>query len=479
MPEPVQLDARLVLEAAPVALVLIGADDTVLFANARTEQCFGWPPAELVGRPITTMLREAPRLDGERVVAGRHRDGRELAIELSLARPSPAYLVVTMRDVTDRQEAESKMMIADRLASVGTLAAGVAHEINNPLASLMGNLELSLRMLGAEPEEIVEQLRDAAQAAERVREIVRDLKVLARAEDEQLVPVDIDRIVGATLRVAAHTIKARARTRVQLGRVPPVLANEARLGQVVLNLVLNAAQAIPEGTPDANLVAVTTSVDSAGRVVIVVADTGVGIPAEIRGRMFDPFFTTKPVGVGTGLGLPICHKIVGELGGELRFTSEVGRGSEFRVILPVAGAVSERTNPVRPPQDASARRARILVIDDEPLIQRTIKRILVEHEVVTVDGAAAALASIRGGARYDLILCDLMMPEMSGMDLHDELSRIAPDQLSRVVYMTGGAFTPRARDFLAAVVNPRIDKPFDAGSLRTTVNGMLARAPMA
>jgi signal transduction histidine kinase/CheY-like chemotaxis protein len=467
------LDERRVLEAAPIAIVVVGPDGRVVFANAKAESCFGWGARDLVGHSLTQILAEPLGGEGDHIVIGRHRDGRELTIDLSVARPGgTADTVIAIRDVTGRKEADQRILIADRLASVGTLAAGVAHEINNPLATLMGNLELSLRTLGDQPADVVEQLRDAAQAADRVREIVRDLKLLSRAEDEKLVAVDVDRIVDATLRVAAHTIKARARTERHLGAPPPVLANEAKLGQVILNLVINAAQAIPEGAPDRNVVSVTTGTSADGRVVIRVADTGVGVKPEVRARLFDPFFTTKPVGVGTGLGLTICHRIVNGLGGDLTFTSEVGQGSEFKVVLPAAGTVTPGARAAGPAQP-EARRGRVLVVDDEPLILRTIKRILVDHDVTTYDSAAAALDALRGGARFDLILCDLMMPEVTGIDLHEQLRAIAPDQVERLVFMTGGTFTARSREFLASVSNPRIDKPFDAASLRTMVNGML------
>jgi PAS domain S-box-containing protein len=385
-------------------------------------------------------------------------------------------VIMVARDVTQRREIEQQLTIADRMASVGTMAAGVAHEINNPLASVIGNLDLVTRKLaalgGGEVEQVRDELRDAAQAAERVREIVRDLTMFSAAEDERRTPVDVRRVLETTLRMAGAEIRARAVIVRELADVPRVEANEARLGQVFLHLLLNAAQAIPEGNPERHSIKVTTGVEG-GRVVITVSDTGVGIAPEARARIFTPFFTTKPIGVGTGLGLSICHRIVTALGGEIDFRSELGKGSDFRVALPVSS-----TAPAEPPRRRQSspppRRGRVLVIDDEPLITRTIRRILgTDHDVTIAENGEVGLAALGAGVTFDVILCDLMMPVMSGMDLHAELARTAPATAQRMVFMTGGAFTARARSFLDAVDNLRLDKPFDASSLRALVNGLI------
>jgi signal transduction histidine kinase len=379
----------------------------------------------------------------------------------------------------ERQRLSEQLMISDRMASVGLLAAGVAHEINNPLAAVLANIDLAhqdaarLAHGSSEQRELLEELAEAREAAVRIRDIVRDLKLFSRAEDEKRAPVDVVRVLDSSLRMAANEIRHRARLVKELQPVPPVEANESRLGQVFLNLLVNAAHAIPEGRASSNEIRVATSLGPGGKVVVEVGDTGSGMPPDVLKRLFTPFFTTKPVGVGTGLGLSICHRIVAALGGEITVESTVGRGSSFRVTLPPASLRRETTLPLEAAL-AVGKRAKILVVDDEPSVVKAAARILSEdHDVVTTQRGAEALLLIRGGERFDVILCDLMMPEMTGMELYAELAHAAPEQADKVVFLTGGAFTARARAFLDQVKNLRFEKPFDAASLRSIVQERL------
>ena len=380
----------------------------------------------------------------------------------------------------ERHKMQEQLMISDRMASVGILAAGVAHEINNPLAAVLANLDMAVRDLievSADlPEtpalrDLRDELRDARDATDRIRNIVRDLKLFSRSDDEVRTSVDIPRVLESTLRMACNEIRHRAKLVKNLQPVPRVEANESRLGQVFLNLVINAAQAIPEGRADTNQIRVATSIGAGGRVVVEIGDTGSGMSPDVLKRLFTPFFTTKSIGVGTGLGLSICYRIVNEVGGEITVESSVGVGSTFRVHLPPATRVIEGQRDVRPSAAPPIRRGRILLIDDEPLITSTVRRALGhEHEVTAFHRAHDALASIVGGERFDTILCDLMMPEMTGMDLYAELKHVAPDQSEKMIFLTGGAFTSRARTFLDEVPNLRLEKPFDARMLRALVN---------
>ncbi len=389
-------------------------------------------------------------------------------------------VVITTRDVTQQKATEAQLMVADRMASIGTLAAGVAHEINNPLAAVIGNLDLAIdeikthRKCVAISGELEEELDDARAAAESVRVIVRDLKIFSRAEDDARGPVDVERVMESTLRMAWNEIRHRARLTKEYGRVPLVEANESRLGQVFLNLVVNAAQAISEGNAELNLIRISTSCDEQGRVALRVSDTGAGIPADVQKRLFTPFFTTKPVGAGTGLGLSICHRIVTSFGGEIRFQSELGKGTEFCVLLPAAQVVMAPTVAERRLSAPSSRRGRVLVVDDELAVANTAKRILAaSHEVLVIDDSRHALELLRSGERFDAVLCDLMMPQVTGMDLHAEVARLDQSQADRFVFITGGAFTPRAREFLDAVSNHRVEKPFDLQGLRAIVGGLI------
>jgi PAS domain S-box-containing protein len=406
----------------------------------------------------------------------------------------PVLMIGTVQDITERRTAEEALrraeqaaVLADRMASVGVVAAGVAHEINNPLAAVMMSLDLlSTRLAGlavAAPgpamADMVDTLDDARLGLDRVREIVRDLRVFARGDNDRRGPVDIERVLESTLRMAASQIRSRARLVRRYSALPPVIATEARLGQVFLNLLLNAAQAIPEGAPELHEIRIATELDAEGRIAVSISDTGAGIPLEIQPKIFTPFFTTKEVGAGTGLGLSICHRIVTGLGGEIEFESVPKRGTEFRVLLPPAPVAPRAERAADAERAAAARRARILVVDDEPLVRTALVQLLADrHEVVALDAARAALASIERGDRYDVILCDLMMPHMTGMELHAALARVAPDQARRLVAMTGGAFSPQAREFLAAG-HPSVEKPFDVPVLTAMIERFVAAPPPA
>lgn len=384
-------------------------------------------------------------------------------------------------DIAERKRTEAQLIVSDRMASVGLLAAGVAHEINNPLAAVIANLELAdqeIETLAAHAPvsvDLVEEIRDAREGAARVRTIVRDLKIFSRSERDDTGPVDAEQVIESTLRLARNELRHRARLERVFGEVPRVRANESRLGQVLLNLVVNAAQSIPEGDYEKNLVRIETAIGPKGTVIISVTDTGAGIAPEIRGRLFTPFLTTKPVGVGTGLGLSICHRIVSGFGGSIDFTTETDVGTTFRVHLPIADGVAVSRTTSEPNRPITRRMGRVLVVDDEPTMHATIRRILAhDHEVEAVSKAVEAIALFRSGARFDVVLCDVMMPQITGVDLYRAVADIDPAQAARVVFMTGGAFTPTAREFLDASTNRRIEKPFQVEGLRALVDEIIA-----
>jgi signal transduction histidine kinase len=389
----------------------------------------------------------------------------------------------------ERAELRARLVETDRLSSLGTVAASVAHEINNPLAYVIANLDLVARSLGegeGPGPAVRTALEHASQGLERIRTIVHDLRTFSRPEGEQHGPVSVERVLDSAANIASSEIQHRAHLRKDYGDVPPVFANEARLGQVFLNLIINAAQAIPEGDADAQEIRLVTRRSARGGVVIEVHDTGAGIPPEMVDRIFEPFFTTKPLGEGTGLGLSICRSIVTTLGGTLEVESAPGRGSVFRVelgpqlVAATAGAPEGGAAPPAPaappssPPPASARRGKLLFVDDEARLCSIMGELLgAEHDVTTLTSAAVAAERIAAGERFDLIFSDLMMPGMSGMDLHAELTKTAPDQAERMVFLTGGAFTPRAMAFVASTPNRFLEKPFDPEELLALVRERL------
>jgi CheY-like chemotaxis protein len=355
----------------------------------------------------------------------------------------------------------------------------VGHEINNPLAVVMAGLDFVTGLVGRLPvdarsKEFDAPLKDMLEAVERIRGIVRDVKLFARPHEEKRGPVDVREVIESSIRMAWNEIRHRAELTRDYGDVPMVESNEARLGQIVLNLLVNAAQAMPEGCASQNEIRVSTRTTESGRVVIEVRDTGMGIPPEILPRIFDPFFTTKPVGLGTGLGLSLCHRMVSDLGGEIGVESEVGKGTVFRVTIPVAKSALRASVPPRAVK-APARRGRVLVVDDEVAIGRALQRSLGRHhDVVVLTNGKEVLARIASGERFDVILSDLMMPDVTGMEIYEQLSLAAPDQAKRMIFLTGGAFTERARSFLDRAPNPRIEKPFEISSVLATIATALA-----
>jgi PAS domain S-box-containing protein len=381
----------------------------------------------------------------------------------------PTWFIGTSIDVTERKALQDRVAFAERMASIGTLAAGVAHEINNPLTYVLLNLALLERNVGALvgtlPPETAIKLRNMVEQArygcDRVSSVVRDLQTMTRVSDQTEGQVDVNAVLERCFEIASHQLRFRAQLVRELSPVPPIRSSEDRMVQLFLNLIVNAAQAIPEGATDSNTVRVVTALHPDGRVRIEISDTGSGIRPELMARIFDPFFTTKPVGEGSGIGLAICRSIVASLDGEITVEPNGDRGTLFRVLLPCG---SERaTRELSPPMPRElASRLRVLVIDDEPLIGPVITSLLGGHHVVSEISAKKALDRLQRGETYDWILCDLMMPDMTGMDLYEALE---PNLKDRVIFISGGAFTDRARDFLQRVPNRRLFKPFDVERL--------------
>ncbi|MDB4964937.1 MAG: Sensor protein [Myxococcales bacterium] len=395
----------------------------------------------------------------------------------------PTRMVGAMADVSERNRMRSQMVQSDRLASIGTLAAGVAHEINNPLAYVLGNMEF-VRDKVADPVAadnsdrgaILQAIDEARDGARRVQQIVRDLKIFARGDEARQDGVALAKVVDSAIALSFNQLRHAARIEKQFGPTPKVYGSDSRLAQLFLNLLVNAAQAVGEGRADEHTITVSLSTDARGWAVATVSDDGPGIPAEVASHIFDPFFTTKPVGVGTGLGLSICHGIVEGMGGSITVASGPGRGTTFRVTLPPMTGEAHVSVELSVPAPAASLRGRVLVIDDEPAITRVVKRALAGHDVVVAHSGRAALELLRGDPAFDAVLCDLMMPEVSGMDVYAELMRTNPDLTSRMVFMSGGAFTERAREFIQSVPNDLAEKPFDVQKLRQLVVDVLARA---
>ena len=472
---------RSLIERSPDAIFVHRADSLV-YANATALALLGVSEAcELGACSLPPLLCAAA--DGEKKRAGQltRRDGSKLDVDVASISVNfdgvPATLSIA-RDISAHKELTARAMEMDRMIAVGTLAAGVGHEINTPLAYVLGNLDLALQELAAAengarrevsltPRSDLRQiLKDAREGAERVREIVRDLRTFSSTQATDELTFELAPVLGSAIQMAQNEIRHRARLVRDFRDVPMVSGSPSRLGQVFLNLLVNAAHAIPVGSADAHTI--TVRVSGEGKEVRVeVSDTGIGIERDHLARVFDAFFTTKPTGHGTGLGLFVCKRIVGEHGGRIEVRSEPGRGSTFSVLLPARHDALRQTAHVANPSPAQPRRVRVLVVDDEPRIARGLARALRrEHDVSTLSSAREALKCLIESDSFDAVLCDVMMPEMTGVDLHRELERRRPEIARRVLFFTGGAFTPSTQEFVRRMADRCLEKPFNLAEVR-------------
>lgn len=494
---------RTVIEQMPDSVIIHRAG-SIIYVNPACKSLLGYGlDDDFVGRDMFEMIHadDHDRVD-ERIAALRRTgepapvtelrllraDGEIVYVELApvqllqLADGAGAHLVVA-RDLTQRRRMQERFLLADRVASMGTLAAGVAHEINNPLTYVVGNLSVAakgLALLTPRDEDrprlrdLEKSIADARAGAERVRYIVGDLKAFSRPDRGELTNLDPRRVLDSAINMAWSEIRHRARLLREYAITPTVHASETRLGQVFLNLLVNATQAIEEAGATQNTIRVVAGTAPDGRALIEIWDSGIGIAQMHRDRIWEPFFTTK-TGEGTGLGLSICQSIVTSFGGEIEADRDEAKGTVFRVLLP---AVAGHPDLPRPPQlqleSAENVFGRILVVDDEPVVATLVRRALEGHDVYILTSARDAIDMCRQ-LDFDVIVCDLLMPDLTGMDLFEQLRAISPDFEERIVFMTAGAFTARARRFIARVSNPVVEKPFELDDLARTVQGVLQR----
>jgi len=381
------------------------------------------------------------------------------------------------REEEEKKQLEQRAQLASRLASVGELASGVAHEINNPLTGVIGYAHLLLARKDI-PKDMMRDVEIINEGAQRVAGIVKKLLAFARQTRPEQRYVNINELINNTLDLQVYALAANnIKVSLQLGRdLPMTIADPGQLQQVFLNLIMNAQTAMKLSRGKGKLTIKTEHADNTIRISF--KDNGPGVAKENLESIFDPFFTTREVGQGTGLGLSVCHGIVTEHKGKIRVESEPGKGATFIVELPVAteDRQMEMSEPVIIEEPKKIAKARILVVDDEPVIRQLVSQVLTEegHTVETTDNAADALKMVEE-KRYRLILLDIKMPGMSGIELYKRFQKIAPSIVKRIVFITGDIMGKSTLDFLDKTKTPYLMKPFEAKQLKTEIKRILAR----
>jgi PAS domain S-box-containing protein len=418
--------------------------------------------------------------------AHRRKDGSVIPVEIhgrTIELGDRKLFLTVVRDITERKKVEEerrqleqKSQLASRLASVGELASGVAHEINNPLTGVIGYAHLLLTRKDI-PQDIKHDIKVINEGAQRVANIVRKLLAFARHTKPERREVDINEIIGMTLDLRAYELASNnIRVTQRLAQdLPMTVADPGQLQQVFLNLIINAETEMKLAHGGGKLLIETKQVNNTIRISF--RDNGPGIAKKNLEKIFDPFFTTREVGEGTGLGLSLCHGIIAEHKGKIYAESKPGKGATFTVELPITTKDRQLEMPeptVEEPQNTT--KAKILVVDDELMIRQFVSQVLSEegHDVEVVDKAEDALEKIKN-KRYRLILLDIKMPGMSGIELYKQLQKMAPSLVKRVVFITGDILGTQTIDFLARTKVPCIMKPFEAEQLKTKIDRILAK----
>jgi signal transduction histidine kinase/CheY-like chemotaxis protein len=446
-----------IVNASPGLLSLLDRDGRIAAVSPELATRIGTPVHDLVGRSWPDVLVSTNSL-----------------VEAGTTPLASGGVLCAVKDTAEIERWESRLVESERFAVLGSLAGGIAHQINDALTATrlsLGRLisfELAQTPLTPVRQHRIELLQDAREGIDRVEHITKELRAFSQSECEVVggdKPIDLRSIVESAANLAAHEIRHRARLEYDLRELPPVHGGEQALRQVFLNLLINAVQSLPEGSAESNTIRLASWTDSLGNAVVEVADSGKGIAPGDLGRIFEPFFTTKP-GEGLGLGLSVCRDIVNTLGGHITAESAPGRGTVVRVVLPPAPP-AEVT--VKSRATTNNERRRILIVDDDRPVAAAVALELEDHDVVVAGSGREAFEILRRDPAFDVVLCDVMMPELSGVDLYNWLRPIEPQMLERFVFMTGGAFTPRAEQFLRDIPNARLDKPFHPDDLRRVI----------
>lgn len=492
---------RGLMDNASCGIFIFDQQGKLLEVNKQGEKLFDCTKEEILNQDLLSFIPDADkplaiaalrnlkegRMAGPSEIRIRQRTGSERVVEYSgvaIKTANENILMIVTNDISDRVELKAQARMNDRLAIVGTLAAGVAHEINNPIAWVMNNLVFiknnmniikkraaSIRELLPELDifEMDEMINESVHGVERIRDIVKNLKGFSRRDAADMMLVNIHEILNVVVSMASVEFKYRARLEKNYGNnIPTIMTNAGKLQQVFLNLIINASQAIQEGNISKNSITIKTELED--RFIRVdISDTGHGIAAETLPYIFDPFFTTKPMGHGTGLGLSICREIISQLNGKVSVKSVVNQGSTFSVYVPINTDATEATT-----MPIQSDRKRILIVDDEPFLLKSLSNTLKHHyHVTTALGGRIALDLLaQHKGRFDSIICDLQMPDLDGADFYKQVVELYNWLEKRVIFITGGSYTPKLNEFLAGIGQSVLEKPFTQEELLEALEKM-------
>lgn len=474
----VDLESLQIAEANPAAMHLVGETSGPLVGRDFGEIC----PA--IRSPGDSLMDRKKRFDavfvpGREIRMFRH-DGSPVVCEgearLVQLRGRPV-MQVRMHEVTERKRMEQQLRRYEKLSALGQLIAGVAHELNNPLAVIMGYAQLLNKRADVSERTRVE-LKKILHESERAAKIVRNLLTFARPREPEMVPVQLNQVIQDVVEASAAELKSnQVQVELRLSpQLPRTKADPNQMEQVLTNLISNAVYAMSRQTTPRRLEISTKEYGAFIR--ITVADNGPGIPAEIQHKIFESFFTTKAPGQGTGLGLAISRAIVEEHHGKIWAQSEPGNGARFFIELPIIPCPDEPTESEAPadrePIREDTAQHHILIVDDEPGIVEVLKEALGAqgYRVDTAANGAIALQKIMR-EKFDLIISDLRMPDMDGEKLYHTVRRLQPELSSRIVFLTGDTVSQSARAFLEWTGNRWFSKPFQVSELEQVVRNFL------
>ena len=484
---------RLVMDAVPDAIVVVDHAGRILEANEPARSMGATPGTTQRPKLFDSLNPDALALVQERLAAAFRGDVQRLEVPLIRADGSHGIaallyapvregsvitrVLILARDVTDQRRSESQYQQAEKLAALGQVVSGVAHEINNPAAIISGFAQtLLLDDLKPEHRDMLQMMYDEAT---RIGRITASLLAFARAGGKQRALVDLNDIARRTFALRSYhlsTLNITVALDLDPGE-PKIWADGSELQQLLLNLLINAEQALVTVDPPRTIAVRSRADERDARLEI--ADSGPGIPTELRTRIFDPFFTTKPEGVGTGLGLSICYGVARDHGGRIWVESEPGGGARFCVTLP-RDQREEARDPAAAPEPAptaATGRLAVLVVDDEPSLREALLRFL-QRRNIHAEGVADGWEAIRllEHHDFDVIISDVRMPGMSGREFLERLRRDRPELLARLVFSTGDAFTSETATLLKESGVPTVAKPFDFAVLERVVREVAGRA---